>query len=95
MVKVVAGFSVKKEKIEEFLNLTSELVEATRKEDGCIVYEMYQDEKNPSALFMLEEWQSRQALDEHMSSVHFTTLIPRMDACTDAETAISVCSKVL
>ena len=95
MVKVIAKFSVKADGVDAFLGLAKELVEMTVKEAGNISYEMFQDAKNPGKLFMVEEWQSREALDKHLSSAHFTTLVSQMGKYSDSEAAINVCNKVL
>lgn len=94
MVKVIAKFSVKTDSVDAFLGLAKQLVEETVKESGNLSYEMFQDLKNPGKLFMVEEWQSREALDKHMSSAHFTTLVPQMGKYSDSETAINVCNKL-
>ena len=94
MVKVIAKFSVKADSVDPFVLLAKELVEETVKEAGNISYELIQDNKNPGKLFMVEEWQSKEALDLHLSSSHFTTLVPQMGKYTDCETAINVCNKV-
>ena len=94
MVKVIAKFSVKAEGIDAFLVLAKELVEITVKEVGNISYEMFQDSKNPGSLFMVEEWQSREVLDKHLKSTHFTTLVPLMGKYAEREAIINVCHKV-
>ena len=59
MVKVVARNLVKKDKVDAFIELAKELVEETRKEEGCIKYELFQDEvgirKSTRANLTLEE----------------------------------------
>lgn len=72
MIKIVAKNYVKADKIEEFLVLAESLVADTRKKDaGCIRYELLQDVKDSQSLTMLEEWESKEALDGHMASSHF------------------------
>ena len=94
MVKVIAKFSVKADSVEAFLVLAKELVEITVNEVGNISYEMFQDSKNPGSLFMVEEWQSREVLDKHLNSTHFTTLVPQMGKYAEREAIINVCQKV-
>lgn len=72
MIKIVAKNYVKADKLKEFLALAEKLVADTRQKDaGCIRYELLQDLKNPQILTMLEEWESKEALDAHMTSSHF------------------------
>jgi len=84
MIKVVAGNTVKKEKIEEFILLAQKLVEATNKYDeGCIHYELYQDINNPQVLTFIEEWESMDALNKHMDADHFKEIVPKLGAFAD------------
>lgn len=76
MIKVVAKNYIKEDKIEEAVEHIKKLVEITVKEEGCIKYELYQDEKDKSILTMIEEWESKEALDKHMSSEHFKSIVP-------------------
>lgn len=76
MVKVVAKATYHEDKVEEAIKLYEELVKETRKEDGCISYCLFKDIKDPSVLTMIEEWDSKEALDAHMKTEHFTTLVP-------------------
>jgi quinol monooxygenase YgiN len=76
MIKVVAKNEVMMDKIEVVKSLYEELVVATRKEDGCIAYELYQDETNAAVLTMIEEWDDKAALDKHMKTEHFCRIVP-------------------
>ena len=76
MIKVVAKNKVKSEKIETVLALYEELVADTRKEDGCIAYELYQDEQDAAVLTMIEEWEDQASLDRHMKTEHFLRIVP-------------------
>jgi quinol monooxygenase YgiN len=94
-IKVIAKFFAKEAKIEDVLELAKELVEKTVKEDGCIKYEMYQDEKNPSILIMIEEWKTMENLKVHTSSEHFKKIVPKMNEYMDQESELNICKKVL
>lgn len=94
MVKVVAKKFVSEDKIEEVVKLYEELVEATRKEEGCIKYELYQDEKDSRILAVIEEWESRDALNKHMNSEHFMKLVPMIGALT-GKTDMNIYKKLI
>lgn len=76
MVKVVAKGIYYEDKVNEALKLYEELVQKTREEKGCISYSLFRDTKDNSILTMIEEWESQEALDAHMKTKHFTTLVP-------------------
>ena len=94
MVKVIAKFFVKEDKVEEFLKLAGELVQESRKEEGCINYNLVQDLNNKQILVMLEEWESAGILKTHMASAHFTTIIPKMSLLQYQKEEIIVCKPV-
>ena len=94
MVKVIAKFFVKEDKVEEFLKLASVLVEESRKEEGCVSYNLLQDVSNPQTLIMVEEWESAKILKTHIASAHFTSIIPEMSLLQFQKEEITVCKNV-
>ena len=95
MVKVTANNYVKAECLEEYLEITKELVEKTNALDsGCVKYELCRDLNDPLHFAMLEEWEDQASLDAHMKSAHFLGLIPKMDGLTSAPGAIALFEKV-
>ena len=54
-----------------------ELVQKTRIEKGNISYSLYELADDPNVVTMLEEWESKEALDAHMKSEHFMRIIPQ------------------
>jgi quinol monooxygenase YgiN len=53
----------------------SALVEPTRKEPGCLVYELHVDPENPGKLMFYEKFADQAALDFHVSTSHFKKLL--------------------
>ena len=50
------------------------LVEPTRKEKGCICYNLHQSGEDKAKFMFYEQWASQAALDEHMQSDHFKAM---------------------
>jgi quinol monooxygenase YgiN len=69
-LKVVAIAETSADKAEELKTICSGLIEPTRKEEGCVSYELYQDITNPGRFTFIEEWQSKQHLDVHLKTPH-------------------------
>lgn len=78
MVKVIATSIFYEETVEEAKKLYANLVEETRKEEGCIAYNLYQDTKDKCVLVMIEEWENNESLELHMKSPHFTDIVPKI-----------------
>lgn len=79
MINVVATGKVKKECIEEYKKIASELVGETKKENGCLAYDLFQDIDCETTLVFLESWESQAHLDAHMQSEHFKRIVPLLD----------------
>ena len=56
------------------------MVAPTRKEDGCLRYDLYRSVDTPGALLLHEVWESRDAHTEHTHSAHFLRWNARKDA---------------
>lgn len=79
MIKVIAKSIVKEDEIQKYLELVKSMVIETRKESGCIVYELYQDVNNDKIFTIIEEWESLDALDLHKNSKHMSEIIPKIN----------------
>ena len=56
------------------------LISPTRKEEGCISYELHRAVDPPGAFMLHEVWASRDAHTEHMHAPHFLRWNARKDA---------------
>lgn len=84
MIRVVAKFNLKAGAKPEAMPLFEELIGKTRKEDGCGGYDLGQATQDENQLVVLEAWESKEALDAHSASEHFTRIVPQLVAmCTE------------
>ena len=67
---VVAIAETSADRAEELRSICIGLIEPTRKEDGCISYELYQDTTNNGKFIFVENWQSKEHLDVHLKTPH-------------------------
>ena len=84
MIRVFVPTTVEQDDLAEVLRLYDELVTETRKEVGCINYELLQRTDNPCELVLAEEWESQEHLDAHTHTEHFVRLV---EALAKLETA--------
>lgn len=68
---IVARAEVLPGKENEFMNHAKTLVETTRKEEGNISYNLYQNPMNPVSFLFYEEYKDQDAINFHASSAHF------------------------
>ena len=89
MITVVAHNYVKPGCRDAFLAAAKVLEEETNKLDaGCVSYAMYENLSDPLVVTCIEEWESREAQENHLKTEHFMksvqALLPNCARPTDA-----------
>jgi quinol monooxygenase YgiN len=70
-VVVVARAAVKEGQEAAFIDVAKVLVEATRKEPGCLFYALYQSPLDPRSFIFYEEYKDDASFAAHSGSGHF------------------------
>ncbi|WP_418264509.1 putative quinol monooxygenase [Flavobacterium faecale] len=70
-ITVVAKIVAKEEKREFVKAELLKLVQATIKEEGCINYDLHQDNEDANVFLMYENWKDADALAIHAASAHY------------------------
>ncbi len=84
-LRVVARVQARPNKVNELLSVLSSLVEPTRKEPGCLSYELLQNNEDPADFTLIEEWQSNTALESHFGTKHFKDALVKLPNLVAAE----------
>lgn len=95
MVKVVAKSKVKTNELEKYKELVKFLIDETRKEEGCISYDLFQDINDPSILTFIEEWEDEEALKTHMESKHFVKYVPMLGEFREGDGEVNIYKQIL
>ena len=69
-----------------FLKSVGALLEPTRVVPGCVGCRLYADFEDPDAFMLVEEWSTREALDRHLTSSAFKTLVAAIELSTEPPT---------
>jgi quinol monooxygenase YgiN len=77
-LRVVARIKAKAESVGEVRDLLCGLVGPTRKESGCVSYELLQNREDPTDFTFVEEWESDAALESHAASDHIRAIGPKL-----------------
>jgi len=64
-------FVAKDDSIDELKALLTTMLEASRAEDGCELYNIYQMRDKRTTFVVVETWASDEALDGHKVSSHY------------------------
>nr|WP_321292079.1 putative quinol monooxygenase [uncultured Trichococcus sp.] len=70
MILINAEFYIKPEQKQQFLTEVTSLIKESRKEKGCIAYQLYQAIANEHDYVMIEKWESQQAIESHNEEPH-------------------------
>ena len=65
-----AHITANKAKIALVKTELEKLVEPTRVEEGCVQYDLHQDNDNPAHFMFQENWTSRELWQNHMETQH-------------------------
>lgn len=77
-VHVVARVQAKPGQEAEVRAMLRAVVEPTRRERGCVRYELFEARDTPSAFVFLEEWESDELLDLHLGGPVIQGALPRL-----------------
>ena len=70
MIYVVATLTIKPGTLEALRTPAAACVAATRAEDGCVSYELFESLDDPQRLVFVERWASPEALSAHARTPH-------------------------
>lgn len=80
-VIVIAKISVRSDSRDRWIEAGRTCVEETRKESGCISYDMFESVTEPNAFVFVESWKDKAALDAHATTPHLQALLTVAAGC--------------
>jgi quinol monooxygenase YgiN len=83
-VTVIAELIASPGREEETRQLLLSLMEPTRKEEGCIRYELHEAGERPGHFAFLENWASQTAFDRHLKTPHLLHALARFSELLEA-----------
>jgi len=67
---IVANITAQSDKIELVKTELLKLIDITRNEEGCINYDLHQDNENSAHFMFYENWETRELWQIHMANQH-------------------------
>ena len=83
---VVAKVVAKQGSVEKVRSELLKLIEPTRKENGCIEYNLHQDNEDPAVFVFHETWENLACFEKHMNTDHFRRYISAVDGLIEDKT---------
>ncbi|MDK2743787.1 MAG: antibiotic biosynthesis monooxygenase [Nitrospira sp. BO4] len=69
-LRVIARVKAKEDQIAQVREILSAVVEPTRREAGCLSYQLVENTSSPAEFVFIEEWASPAAEQAHFSTPH-------------------------
>ncbi len=87
---VVARLTALPDRVEETKAVLLGLLEPTRPEEGCIRYDLFQNQADPTDFTFIEEWQDKACLDAHLASSHIQDALAQLPSLLAGDPVISL-----
>ncbi|PON18022.1 antibiotic biosynthesis monooxygenase [Candidatus Entotheonella serta] len=84
---IVAHIHANPDKIDLVKAELEKLLPITRAEEGCIQYDLHQNNENPAHFLFYENWESRELWQFHMNAPH---IVAYMEATEGAVTEFTL-----
>ncbi len=80
---IVANIKAHPNKIDLVKAELVKLIDITRGEEGCINYDLHQDNDNPAHFLFYENWESRELWQTHMGASHLAAYMAATDGAVE------------
>jgi quinol monooxygenase YgiN len=77
-LRVIARAKANPDHVSQVREILSALVEPTRREPGCLNYELLQNNADPTEFVFVERWVSAAAERAHFSTPHILSALQRL-----------------
>jgi len=88
LLTVVAEMQAKSGQEEKLRAALLACIEPTRKEEGCVQYDLHESTAQPGHFVFYENWTSREALDRHLATPHLELLKAQLPELLDGNARI-------
>ena len=90
MIYVVATLTIKPETRAELIAAAKTVIGITRKEKGCILYDLHESMTDPARFVFVEQWETMEDLIAHGGNEHMKTFGRIAVKCMSAPPKIEI-----
>jgi len=87
-IHVVALMKFKENHLFDAIELLKKLVSETRKEEGCLQYDLIEDKENKGHFFMVELWETEEHHHLHSVTEHLLTFRQNAALMMESQTEV-------
>ncbi|OLQ89048.1 antibiotic biosynthesis monooxygenase [Vibrio ponticus] len=81
---IVANIVAKPDKVDLVKQELLNLIEFTRQEEGCVNYDLHQDNSNPAHFLFFENWTNRELWQQHMANSHIEKYLAATEGAVES-----------
>lgn len=85
---IVALFHFRETHLMEAAELLNKLVTETRKEAGCLQYDLIEDQDNKGVFFLIELWENEESHYRHTATEHLADFRKNAAPLLESETEV-------
>lgn len=78
-ITVVAKIVARQDSVEAVKSELFKLIPPTRQEDGCIEYNLHQDNLDPAVFLFYETWENAASIEKHIQTDHYKAYVKALD----------------
>ena len=78
---IVAHITLYPDKVDFVKTEMAKMFPITRAEEGCLQYDLHQDNKNPAYFMIYENWTSYETWQAHMNAEHMAVYRQSIEGC--------------
>lgn len=93
-ISVVARVKAKAGKENDLRSALLAMVPPSRRDAGCVGYELHESPEAPGQFMFYENWESREALDSHLQQPHLTAFFARLPELVDGAPELTIWKKL-
>ena|ERR1022692_3513494 len=93
-ITIVVTFQARPGQEAELKEALISLFAPTRKEAGCLNYDLHMSLEDPAKFLFHENWTSKAHLDAHLKNTHIQVLLPRLDELCVGMPEIKIWEKI-
>ena len=78
MIGIYVKLPIQEGKADEVVAAFKELMKEVGQEEGCLLYSLFKDKKDPNVLYMMERYKDKEALNHHGGTPYFQAFSAKM-----------------
>ena len=83
---IIANIKAKSDKIDLVKRELEKLIDITRAEEGCLQYDLHQDNENSAHFVFYENWESRELWQAHRGHQHLRVYMAATEGAVEVFT---------